>query len=176
MTDLEAYLCRTLALLLLAFAALNLLLSGSVPVANSWDSIGHATPAAPANPADAEDRKVSDAYAVPTAVVTTTYHAVTAFYIYMHLTYRRSGSFALSSGIAFSAALFCFGIWVLLFGSEKGRFSKKTGADKRTGNFPFENKESAREVKKEARKEDKEKNRSSLGSGFGRRSVARGKA
>lgn len=42
------------------------------------------------------------------------------------------------------------GLWVLLFGSEKGRISKKTGADKRTSNFPFNNQESAKEKKKES--------------------------
>lgn len=44
-----------------------------------------------------------------------------------------------------------------MFGSEKGRVSKSTGADKRTGNFPFENKESAREKKREGKEKERER-------------------
>lgn len=58
------------------------------------------------------------------------------------------------------------GLWVIMFGGGQGRRSKKTGADKRTSNFPFENKESARAVKKEEKKEREGK----------RRSVARSKS
>jgi hypothetical protein len=85
-----------------------------------------------------------------TATVAVAFQALTAFYLYMQLT--SSGfSFAFSAGLLGNTALFCFGVWTLLFAGEKGRVSRSTGADKRTSNFPFENKESAREKKKESK-------------------------
>jgi hypothetical protein len=146
-TDLETYLSRSQGLLLLSFSALSLLLTGVIPSTNSWDATSSSDNASlSANP-----------YAFPTVVVTATYHALTAFYIYTQIT---SGfTFGFGAGLFVSATLFCVGVWVILFGSEKGRISKKTGADKRTGNWPFENKESAREIKKEAKREDKEARR-----------------
>ncbi|TKA65193.1 hypothetical protein B0A55_09854 [Friedmanniomyces simplex] len=150
-TDVESYLARSHALLLFAFATLNLLLTGIIPLANSWDT-------------NTPEGMSKNPYAFPTLVVTTTYHALTAFYLYTQLT---SGwSFAFGTGLVVSAALFCMGMWVVLFGSEKGHLSKTTGADKRTAGFPFANTESAREIKKEA-KEGREKDKSK------RRSVAR---
>ena len=83
-------------------------------------------------------------------MITTIYHAWTAFYLYTQLTY--TWNFAFTAGLVGSGALFCLGVWVMLFGSEKGRISKRTGADKRTGDFPFTNKESAREKKKEGKR------------------------
>jgi hypothetical protein len=146
-TDLETYLSRSLALLLLAFAALNLLLTGVIPTTNtSATSSDESSSGLSSNP-----------YAVPTVIVTTTYHAATAFYIYTNLT--STPSFGFGAGLFASTLLFCVGLWVVVFGSEKVRISKKTGADKRTGNWPFENKESAREIKKESRREDKEARR-----------------
>lgn len=152
MTDLEAYFSRSSALLLLAFAVLNLLLTGLLPVANSWDSITSSA----GGGADSEGLS-KNPYAFPTLVVTTTYHALTAFYIYMQIAHR--GSFAFYAGLVFSTALFCMGMWVIVFGSEKGKISKRTGADKRTSGFPFENKESAREKKREEKEKEKEKSK-----------------
>lgn len=40
-------------------------------------------------------------------------------------------------------------LWIVLFGTGGGRISRKTGADKRTSNFPFGNKESASARKKQ---------------------------
>lgn len=77
------------------------------------------------------------------------FQAVTAFYLYTQL--MGGWSFAFTAGLAGNAALFCFGTWTLLFGSEVGRVSKTTGADKRTSGFPFGNSEAAREKKREAR-------------------------
>lgn len=45
-------------------------------------------------------------------------------------------------GIAGYTALASLGLWCLLFASEGGRISKKSGADKRTSGFPFKNAES----------------------------------
>ena len=137
-TDVESYLARSLALLLLTFAITFLILTGAVPLTTSI-----------ATTTDA-DGLSKDPYAYPTLVITTTYHAITAFYVYTQLTYR--GSFAFSSGLLFSTVLFWMGPWVTMFGSEKGRISKTTGADKRTSNFPFANTEAASTKKKESKR------------------------
>lgn len=157
-TSLETYLSRTLALLLLAFAALNLLLTGLIPTADSWKTVRF-SPDTKNGGAGKDGSKglEKNPYAVPTVIVTTIYHAITSFYLYANITYGLN--FALVIGLACSGTLFCVGMWVLLFGSEKGRISKKTGADRRTGNFPFTNVESAREIKKESKREEKERAR-----------------
>jgi hypothetical protein len=113
------------------------------------------------------DDKNANPYAYPTLITTTVYHLLNAFYLYTQLTY--TWSFAFTAGLTLSSVLFCFGLWVLMFGGEKGRLSK-TGADKRTGNFPFVNSESSKEKKKEA------KASGSSSSSSGRRSMARTKS
>ncbi|WPG99227.1 Hypothetical protein R9X50_00203800 [Acrodontium crateriforme] len=137
-TELEYYLSRTLAIVFLGFAALSLVLSGLLPV----------------GPSGKEDSETSKAYAVPSMVCTTTYHAATAFYIYMQVAGDR-GCFAFYAGMVFSSALFCLGVWTLVFGSEKSHVSKRTGADKRTSNFPLPNDKAARSIKKEEREREK---------------------
>ncbi|KAK4540545.1 hypothetical protein LTR36_009075 [Oleoguttula mirabilis] len=152
MTDLEAYLSRALALLLLAFAATSLLLTGAIPLTNSIAENVTGT--------DSEGLS-KDPYAYPTLVVTTAYHALSAFHLYTQIAYR--GSFAFGAGLLCSASLFGLGLWVTLFGSDKGKISAKTGADKRTGNFPFANAESAREKKKESKRKSVARTTSSRG-------------
>jgi len=156
MTDLEAYLSRSFAMLLLAFAALNLLQTGAIPLTNS---VAESMTAAP----DKEGLR-RNPYAYPTAVITTGYHAISAMYIYMQIAQRISFAFAI--GLICSSALFCVGVWVLLFGGDIRKTSKTTGADKRTSNYPFDNKESARHMKKEEK--DKSKRRSILRSNSSR--------
>jgi hypothetical protein len=51
-------------------------------------------------------------------------------------------------GFAGSAALAAFGTWCLLFGGEKARISRRTGADKRTSGWPFPNAEADKRKKK----------------------------
>lgn len=63
-------------------------------------------------------------------------------------------------------------MWVLVFGDEATSRSKRTGADKRTGNFPFTNVESAREKKKEGKSSSSDKE----GKSSGRKSMARTKS
>lgn len=143
-TDLEAYLCRTLGLTLLALAAVNLIFTGLLP-------IGPQARAADSSTGSDEPTvggKNSDV-AKACATVAVVFQACTAFYLYAQLT---SGgfSFAFAAGLVGNCGLFCFGTWALLFAGD-GRTSKTTGADKRTSNFPFENRESAREKKKESK-------------------------
>ena len=140
-TDLETYFARTLALALLTLAGLSLLLTSALPIPgvpqnNNTDDEGDD---APKNP-----------YAQPTVAATTAYHALSAFYLYMQVTYGWTLGFG--AGMVASTGLFCLGTWTLLFGGDKGRTSKRTGADKRTGNFPFVNEASAREKKKESKR------------------------
>ena len=155
-TDLETYLCRSLALALLVLAILLLLLTDVVPLTTNAN-----TDAPPEIPGEVRH----NAFAKPTLIVTTTYHALTSFYLYTQLTY--TWNFAFTAGMLGSSALFCLGAWTILFAGEKGRTSKTTGADKRTSNYPFENKESAREKKKEEREREKEREKSKR-RGFGR--------
>ena len=139
---------RTLGLTLTTLSILCLLLTGAVPLATITTTD--------------EEGKKNNPYASPVLIVTTTYHALTAFYLYTQLTY--GWNFAFTCGIVASSTLFCLGMWVMMFGGDKGSVSRKTGADRRTGNFPFRNEESAREKKKESR------------FGTGRRSVGKTKS
>jgi hypothetical protein len=128
-------------LVLLALAGIVILLSGAVPLGQDISK---------AQEEDEEDGTIRDPYAYPMLVVTTIYHALSAFYLYTQVAY--GFSFAYGSGLVISSLLACVGIWVSLFGTEKGRISKTTGADKRTSGFPFANSESAREKKKESKR------------------------
>ncbi|KAI7083950.1 hypothetical protein KC356_g7150 [Hortaea werneckii] len=157
-TDLEAYLSRSLALALLAFALLVILLTGAIPLTGGIEENVKGTNG---------DGLSKDPYAYPALLVTTGYHALTAFYLYTQVTGR--WTFGLGAGLIFSSILFCLGVWVTVFGSEKGRISKTTGADKRTSNFPFGNTESAKSKKKESKEDKKDEAKSERK----RKSVAR---
>jgi hypothetical protein len=163
-TDLEAYLCRTLALTLLALAASNLVFTGVIPIgpqapasttpstsssksSKERSSSGEETSTSPPRrPGVAAKNEVGKA----TASIAVAFQAITTFYLYTQV---MSGgwSFAFTAGLIGNAALFCFGTWTLLFGGDAARVSKTTGADKRTSGFPFGNSESAREKKRESR-------------------------
>ena len=71
-----------------------------------------------------------------------------AFYLYMQ--YARYGQAGFLLGLVGYAGVAVLGMWWLMFGTGPGRISKRTGADKRTGGFPFKNVES--EKKKVGRK------------------------
>ncbi|KAF2484368.1 hypothetical protein BDY17DRAFT_323227 [Neohortaea acidophila] len=134
-TDLETYLSRALGLTLIILALQILLHSNFLPSASS-------SSAAPSTSQDINP------YDQPSLIVTTGYHALTAFHLYTQLT-RNQSNFAFSLGCACSSLLFCLGMWTILFGGSQGRFSKTTGADKHTGNWPFGNAASAKAQKKE---------------------------
>lgn len=145
-TDVEGYLARSCGLALLALSILLLLQTGVLPAASPSSS----PPAADAD-ADGEQRGDGAAgLAYATVVVTTAYHACGAFHLYAQV--AAGFTFGFGTGLLASTGLCGMGMWVILFGSDKGRISKRTGADKRTGNFPFTNAESARERKKESRR------------------------
>lgn len=137
-TDLETYLCRSFGLALLVLSLLCLILTGALPLTTA------------ASRSDGPDSQPKDPNAYPVLIITTAYHALTAFYLYTQLTYN--WNFAFTCGIVGSTALFCVGVWVAMFGGEKTRVSKTTGADKRTSGYPFKNDESAKEKKRESKR------------------------
>ena len=141
-TDLETYLCRTLGLAFLTFSLLVLLLTGALPLTTDATRNGDINGSGTTSPTDPN--------AYPTLVVTTVYHALTAFYLYAQLTYQ--WNFAFGAGIVGSTGLFCLGVWTIMFGGSKGRVSKTTGADKRTSSYPFKSEESAKEKKRESKR------------------------
>jgi len=166
-TDFEAYLCRTLALTLLALAASNLVFTGVIPIGPQAPASSSSSPSTsstsktkersssgeetsssspPRRPGVAAKNEVGKA----TASIAVAFQAITTFYLYTQVM-GAGWSFAFTAGLIGNGALFCFGTWTLLFGADAARVSKTTGADKRTSGFPFGNSESAREKKRESR-------------------------
>ncbi|MCJ1336015.1 hypothetical protein MMC09_001290 [Bachmanniomyces sp. S44760] len=131
-TALEIYLSRTQALSLLALAILPILLTGSVPLGPISSSFS-----------DSDSTQQVSPYTVPTILVTTFYHAVTAFYAYANYTTTNiNGAVGSSPSPAFvfsivgNGGLAMFGGWCCLFAGG-GHVSRRTGKDKRTSAFPF---------------------------------------
>ncbi|TGJ84119.1 hypothetical protein E0Z10_g4655 [Xylaria hypoxylon] len=122
-SDVEQYLARSLGFTLLALGLVTVVLSGSVPVGPALDD----TPSP---------------YAAPVLLLTTLYHGASAFYGWAR--YTSTGQTGYLLGFVGSALLAAFGTWCLLFGGEKARISRRTGADKRTSGFPFRNAEADR--------------------------------
>ncbi|QIX02362.1 hypothetical protein AMS68_007879 [Peltaster fructicola] len=148
-TDLETYLCRSLGLILISVALLQFLLTGLVPLRVgqrvAFTSLNDSVTAA------------KSPYQRASLTIITIYFALAAFYAYTQVTV--SFSFAFAIGLVGDTALFALGLWVLLFGNEKSSISKSTGADKRTSNYPFENKESAKEAKKREKEKERDKDK-----------------
>jgi len=144
-TPLEEYLSRSLGLALIAFAILNLVLTGSVPLTSAIsEPVLHPTST------DIEDPTAP--YAVPSLTITLTYHTAVSFYCYTQ--WIQGGSMTYSIGVVTHGFLVAVGVWVLLFGVSNGHISRKTGADKRTSGFPFKNKEAdKRKAQQEVRKD-----------------------
>ncbi|KAI4596191.1 hypothetical protein KJ359_005698 [Pestalotiopsis sp. 9143b] len=127
----ENYFARSLGFALLALGAVTVVLSGALPLNSMVES-----PAEGISP-----------YAAATLLVTTLHHGSAAFYCWSKHTETGQTGFLL--GFVGSAALAAFGTWCLLFGGEKARISRRTGADKRTSGWPFPNAEAdKRKVKK----------------------------
>jgi hypothetical protein len=116
---------------LLTLGALNVLLTGSVPLSSSL-----------AEGVTTENTDPKAPYALPTLTITALFHAAYGFYCYGMWTETGVTSFSLGCiGSGFLAAV---ATWCILFASSNGRISRKTGADKRTSGFPFKNSEAAR--------------------------------
>lgn len=76
-------------------------------------------------------------YANAVILLTTLHHGALAFYCWARYNETSQNGFVL--GFTGSAALAAFGLWCVLFGGDKSRVSRRTGADKRTSGFPFGN-------------------------------------
>jgi hypothetical protein len=127
---LSIYLARSLAITQLALAGSSLLLSGFLPLS----ALSAASP------------EVMSAFRSPMVTVTMFFHAAAAFHCYAVTADGGGSAYILGAiGSGFLAAL---GIWVLLFGGESVRKSKKTGGDKRTSRYPFGDKKGRREALK----------------------------
>lgn len=85
-------------------------------------------------------------YAAATLLITTLHHGSTAFYCWTK--YNGTSQTGYLLGFIGSVTLAAFGTWCLLFGGEKARISKRTGADKRTSGWPFPNAEADKRRKK----------------------------
>ncbi|TLD26953.1 hypothetical protein PspLS_04459 [Pyricularia sp. CBS 133598] len=131
-SSVDIYTLRHLGLAQLALSLLSLALSGVLPLA----------PAA----ASADD-SISP-YADAAVLLTALYHAANAFHSWARWG-ATGGSAAYGLGFVGSGVLAAFGLWCLMFAGDKGRISKRTGADKRTSGFPFRNVEAD---KRKARK------------------------
>ncbi|THC87799.1 hypothetical protein EYZ11_012757 [Aspergillus tanneri] len=105
------------------------MLTGSIPLTSS----------VVVEPVTAEDSDPKAPYAVPTLMVTTVSHSVSAFYAYSR--WLASDQIAFGIGMVGYSVLAAVGLWCILFASSNGKISRKTGADKRTAGFPFRNQE-----------------------------------
>jgi len=129
-TALEEYLCRSLGFTLIAFAILNLLLTGSIPLTASLsDTASAAVSTEASNP--------TAPYALPSLTVSEVYHLAVTWYCYTE--YQTGDSSVFLVSVLVHGLFACVGGWIVLFGSSDGRISRKTGADKRTSGFPFKN-------------------------------------
>ncbi|KAI0404909.1 hypothetical protein F4802DRAFT_564700 [Xylaria palmicola] len=124
--DVENYLARSLGLTLLALGLVTVVATGSVPVGSAADA----------------NREAPTPHALSIILITTLVHGTGAFYNWAR--YTATGRTGYFLGFVGSALLAAFGVWCVLFGGEKGRISRRTGADKRTSGFPFRNAEADR--------------------------------
>ncbi|PGH18581.1 hypothetical protein AJ79_00360 [Helicocarpus griseus UAMH5409] len=143
---LEIYFARSFGLTLLSLAALTMLLTGSIPLTTSSPTTTN-SPSSPPHPDSSsaispEPTDPKAPYAVPTVLLTSAFHASSAFYTYAWFHTTGEVSFALA--MAVYGGLAAVGLWCLLFASSGGRISRRTGADKRTSGFPFRNAEAER--------------------------------
>jgi len=125
-TQLESYLCRSLAFTLVAFGVLVVVLTGSVPLTSSLRAKTDAEhPTAP--------------YTMPTLVISLVFHAGVAFLQYGQAMKGNGAPYYFACFV--NAFLASIGLWCLLFATDGGHISRRTGADKRTSGFPFKNEE-----------------------------------
>ncbi|EEH20991.2 hypothetical protein PABG_03222 [Paracoccidioides brasiliensis Pb03] len=123
---LEMYFARCFGLSLLTIGAITFILTGSIPLSSSYSMT-----------TDESDPKAP--YAMPTVLMTSIFHASSAFYTYAWYYTTGQASFALAMTVY--GGLAAVGLWCLLFANSAGRISSRTGADKRMSGFPFKNAE-----------------------------------
>lgn len=130
-TAIEIYFARCLGFSLLTIAILTVMLTGSIPLTSSISE-----------PVTTEESDPKAPYALPTLMITSFFHSISAFYAYTRYVTTGQGFFAVA--VAGGSVLASIGLWCVLFASSDGKISRKTGADKRTTGFPFANSEAAK--------------------------------
>ncbi|KAJ4421636.1 hypothetical protein N0V82_003637 [Gnomoniopsis sp. IMI 355080] len=127
----EQYFARSLGFAQLTLGLVVVCLTGAIPLTSLVD-----TPTDSISP-----------YANAVILISTLYHASQAFYSYTRFGYTSAGGYFF--GALGSVVLAAFGLWCLMFGSDKGHISKRTGADKRTSGFPFRNTQASKRKAKD---------------------------
>ncbi|ETS86710.1 hypothetical protein PFICI_00538 [Pestalotiopsis fici W106-1] len=159
----ENYFARSLGFALLALGAVTVVLSGALPL-NSMVESKKPLSFPPSHPRTqglgcvnaqtnlfdlfvyiAPTEGISP-YAAATLLITTLHHGSAAFYCWTK--HNETGQTGFLLGFVGSAGLAAFGTWCLLFGGEKARISRRTGADKRTSGWPFPNAEADKRKQK----------------------------
>jgi len=125
-TSLESYLCRALALTLCAFGTLVVILTGSVPMTSSLR-------------AKTDEEHPTAPYTLPTLVISLVFHGAIAFLQYGQAMKGNGAPYYFACAV--NSVLASIGLWCLLFATDGGHISRRTGVDKRTSGFPFKNKE-----------------------------------
>ncbi|KAK8131263.1 hypothetical protein PG984_007701 [Apiospora sp. TS-2023a] len=122
-TGVELYFARCLGFTQLTLGMVTVVLTGALPMTSMVE-----TPTDTISP-----------YANAVILLTTLHHGAQAFYCWARYNETSQNGFVL--GFTGSAVLAAFGLWCVLFGGDKSRVSRRTGADKRTSGFPFGNPE-----------------------------------
>ncbi|KAK4217648.1 hypothetical protein QBC37DRAFT_414278 [Rhypophila decipiens] len=121
--EIQEYFARSLGFAQIAVGFLIVVLSGALPLTSLTVSKEEGSP-----------------YTDAVVLISMFYHAWSGFYAYLR--YNSSqGQVGFLLGALGSGALATFGLWILLFADDKGHISRRTGADKRTSGFPFDNRE-----------------------------------
>lgn len=124
--DLEVYFGRFLGLALVLIAVIMMLLTGSIPLTSTASE-----------PVSMEDSDPKAPYAVPVLRLTTIFHALAAIYCYT--SYVSLGQSGFMLGVVGYGILAALGLWCIMFATSRGKISRRTGADKRTSRYPFNN-------------------------------------
>lgn len=148
----EQYFARSLGFAQLTLGLVVVCLTGAVPLTSLVDSESkHSLPSGntvlSSGPQELTHTTTAPAdtispYANAVILLSTAYHASQGFYSYTKYSYTGAGGYVF--GALGSVLLAAFGLWCLMFGGDKGRISKRTGADKRTSGFPFRNSEASK--------------------------------
>ena len=127
--EIEVYFSRCLGFTLATVSVIALFFTGTIPLSSS----SNPSPDIP----DASDERAP--YTIPIIAAATFYHAVSLIYCYVRWVNERSGQAGYLLGCLGYGVLAAMGLWCIVFGSESGRKSRRTGADKRTTGYPFAN-------------------------------------
>jgi hypothetical protein len=71
-------------------------------------------------------------------LLATFYHGAISFYTYSRYITPKTSQFGYLLTSIVTGALAAFGLWAMMFGNGS-HISRRTGADKRTGGWPFKN-------------------------------------